>query len=161
MIEQRVENRSPKGLRGVGLIALIAAAVILGSNFFYFIGRFIGSAASILFIIFGVGVAWLLMDWYVLKFIYTCANGCLRVCRAYGRREWFMADIWLNGVSACGTLEDMKRRFPGAKIQRAVKRECPIEPLAVAYNDAGKTALMVLQPNDELRSVILQAVKKR
>ena len=160
MHEQRVTNRPVAGMRGVALIALIAASVIVGSNFFYFIGRWIGSASSILFILYGMFIAWLLLDWYVKGYIYTCGNGCLRVCRSYGRYERFMADIWLNGVQACGTLDDMKRRFPAAKVQRAVKPECPLESLAVAYNDAGRTAIMVLQPDAAMREAVLRAVRK-
>lgn len=161
MREQRVTNRPVAGLKGVALIALIAASVIVGSNFFDYLGRWIGSAASLLFILYGMFIAWLLLDWYVKGYVYTCAKGCLRVCRTYGRYERFMADIWLNGMAACGTLDAMKQRFPAAKVQKAVKPECPIEPLAVAYNDAGKTAIMLMQPNDELRETIVNAVRKR
>ena len=159
MLEQRVQNKPLNGLGGVGLIALIALAVILGSNFFYFLGRYIGTVSSILFILFGMAVAWLLLDRYVLSFVYTCQNGCLRVCRAYGRYERFMADVWLNGVRACGTLEDMKRRLPSARVQKATRPGCPLPALAVAYNDAGRDAIIVLQPDEPLRAVIRRAVK--
>ena len=134
--------------------------MILGSNLFYALGRYIGNAASLLFILFGMGVAWFLLNRYVMSFVYTCDGSCLRVRRAYGRYERQMADIWLNGIQRCGTLEDVKRRCPGARVQRAVKPECPIEPLAVAYNDAGRIAIMVLQPEDALRQVIVKAAKK-
>lgn len=160
MLEQRVTSKPVAGMRGVALIALIAASVIVGSNFFYFLGRWIGSVSSILFILYGMFIAWLLLDWYIKGYIYTCGNGCLRVCRTYGKYERFMADIWLNGVQACGTLDDMKRRFPKAKVQRAVKPECTLEQLAVAYNDAGKTAIMVLQPDAAMREAIVKAVRK-
>lgn len=160
MLEQRVTNKPVSGLRGVALIGLIAASVIVGSNFFYFVGRWIGSVSSLLFILFGMCVAWLLLDWYVKGYIYTCGNGCLRVCRTYGKYERFMADLWLNGLQACGTLDAMKSRFPGAKVQKAVKPECPLEPLAVAYNDAGRTAIMLLQPDAAMRETIMKAVRK-
>lgn len=160
MIQQRVSHRSLQGWRGVALIAVIALGVILGSNLFYALGRVIGNAASLLFILFGMGVAWFLLNRYVMSFVYLCDGSCLRVRRAYGRYERQMADIWLNGIRCCGALEDVKRRYPGARVQRAVKPECAIEPLAVAYNDAGKTAVMVLQPEDELRDVIVKAAKK-
>lgn len=159
MISQRVSHGSLNGWRGVALIAAIALGVILGSNFFYYLGGYIGNAASLLFILFGMGVAWFLLNRYVMSFVYACDGSCLRVRRAYGRYERFMADIWLNGIQRCGSLEDVRRRFTGARIQRAVKPECPIEPLAVAYNDAGRVAIMVLQPDDALRAVILKAVK--
>lgn len=160
MIQQRVSHRSLQGWRGVALIAVIALGVILDSNLFYYLGRWIGNAASLMFILFGMGVAWFLLNRYVMSFVYTCDGSCLRVRRAYGRYERQMADIWLNGIQRCGTLEDVKRRCPGARVQRAVKPECPIEPLAVAYNDAGRTAIMVLQPEDALRQVIVKAAKK-
>ena len=159
MLEQRVTNRPVKGMKGVGLIALIALAVIVGSNFFYFLGQWIGSIASALFIVYGIAIAWLLLDWYVLGFVYTCDKGCIRICRTYGRYERFMADVWLNGIQACGPLDVMKSRFPGAKVQKATRPECDIEPLAVVYNDAGRTAILLMQPDDALRAVILKAVK--
>ena len=160
MIQQRVSHGSLNGWRGVTLIAVIALGVILGSNFFYYLGRYIGNAASLLFILFGMGVAWFLLNRYVMSFVYVCDGSCLRVRRAYGRYERFMADVWLNGIQCCGSLEEVRRRCPGARVQRAVKPECEIEPLAVGYNDAGKTAIVVLQPEEALRGVILKAVKK-
>lgn len=159
MIEQRVTNPPLRGLKGVALIALVVVAAALGSNFFYFLRPYIGNLSSILFIVYGVFIAWLLMDHYVLGYLYTCQNGCLRICRVYGKREWFVTDVWLNGIRATGPLEQMKGRFPGARVHRAIKSECPIEPVAVAYNDAGRTAIAVLQPDAELREKLLQAVK--
>lgn len=159
MLEQRVSHRSLQGWRGVALIAVIALGVILGSNFFYYIGRWIGNLSSLLFILFGMGVAGFLLNRYVMGFVYLCDGSCLRVRRTYGRYQRAVADVWLNGVQACGSLEDMRRRFPGARAQRAVKPECEIAPLTVAYNDAGRVALLVLQPDEALKAVILKAVR--
>lgn len=160
MIEQRVSHRSMQGWRGAVLVAVVAVVVILSSNFFYFISRWIGNAASPLFILFGMGVAWFLLNRYVMSFVYYCDGSCLRIRRAYGRYQRQVADVWLNGVKACGTLQDIKARFPGARTQRAVKPECEIPPLAVAFNDAGKTAIVLLQPGEELREVLMKAVKR-
>lgn len=159
MLEQQVSHRSLRGWRGVALIAAIALVVILGSNFFYYISRWIGNAASPLFILFGMGVAWFLLNRYVMGFLYACDGSCLRVRRTYGRYQRVVADVWLNGVQACGSLEDMRRRFPAARVQRAVKPECAIDRLAVAYNDAGKIAIVVLQPDDAVRGVVVRAAK--
>ena len=159
MIEQHVAHGSMKGWRGVALIGAVALVVILGSNFFYFLSRYIGNAASPMFIAFGMAVAWFLLNRYVMGFAYYFDGSCLRVRRTYGRYQRQVADVWLNGVKACGTLEEVRRRCPGARLQRAVKPECPIEPLAVAFNDAGKTAILLLQPEGKLRDVILGAVK--
>ena len=160
MIEQRVEGPALRGLRGVGLIALVAAALFVGSAAFSCLERYIGNLSSLLFILCGCAVAWLLLNRYVLGFVYTCANGCLRICRAYGKRERFMLDVWLNGIRACGELEDIRNRFPGAKVHRATKSNCPIPPLAVAFNDAGRTAILLLQPDAPLKDVIVGAVRR-
>ena len=160
MIEQRVENRSLQGWRGFALVLVVAVAIIFVSNFFYMLERRIGHAASVLFIALGCAVAWFLLEWYVKGFKYVCDGGLLRVSRTYGKRERFMLEVWLSGVSACGSLEDMKRRFPGAKVRRAAKHACPIEPLAVAYNEAGKQAILVIQPEERLKRIIVDAVKK-
>ena len=158
---QRIEHSSLAGWRGVALIAVIAALVIALSSFFSALERVLGSmTASLLFILSGMAVAGFLLRRYVLGFLYVCENGCLRVSRVYGKRQRPMADIWLNGVSACGEPDAMRRRFPGAKVQRATRADCPLPPLAVAYRDGGKTAIMVLQPNEPLRQVIVTAVKK-
>ena len=160
MIEQRVQNRSMKGWRGFALVLAVAALVVVGSVFFSFLERWIGRASSLLFILFGCVVAWFLLDWYVLDYLYTCAGGCLRICRVYGKRERFMLDVWLNSIQAYGSLEAMKRRFPDAKVQRAVKQECPLAPLAVAYTDDGRTRILLIQPDQPLREAIQRTLKK-
>ena len=160
MLEQRVRNRQPTALQGVGLILLIALAVFAGSAFFTMMQKRIGALSSALFIAYGCAIAWFLLNWYALSFIYTPTDDILRICRAYGKRERFMLDVWLNGIRACGELEDIKNRFPGAKVHRATKSNCPIPPLAVAFNDAGHTAILLLQPDAPLKDVIVGAVRR-
>ena len=160
MIEQRVDNGVLRGWRGPALIAVVAGAVLLGSAAFNGLGRYIGRASSWLFIAYGGLIAWYLLDRYVLAFVYTCDGSCLRVRRAYGRYERPMAEAWLSSALACGSLEAMRRRFPGARVQRAVRKKCLIAPLALAYGAAGGTAILLLQPDDRLRGAILRAVKK-
>ena len=161
MIEQRVEHRSLAGWRGVALIFAVALFVVALSNFFYAMERVIGSmAASFLFILCGMGVAGFLLNRYVLGYLYVCENGCLHVSRVYGKRHRPMADIWLNGVQACGEPDAIRKRFPGAKIQRATRADCPLSPMAVAYRDDGRTAILLLQPNDALREALIKAAKK-
>ena len=161
MIEQKVNHPPLKGFRGVALIAVIALVVILLSNLFSALEPVLGSMlASLLFILCGMGVAGVLLNRYVLGFMYTCDGSCLRVSRIYGKRFRPMAELWLNSFVACGTLEEMQKRFPGARCQRAVKRECMLEPLAVAYRNGGRTELFLLQPDEALKAALLKAVKK-
>jgi len=161
MIRQIVTHRPLTGWRGIALILAIAVGVILLSNLFSALEPVLGSLyASLLFILCGMGVAGFLLNWYVLGFVYHLENGCLHIRRIYGRRERPMADLWLNSILACGTPEAMCQRFPGARMQRAVKRDCPLAPMAIAYKSNGKTALMLLQPEPPLREAVLKAVRK-
>ena len=158
MLEQRVRNRQPTALQGVGLILLIALAVLAGSAFFTLMQKRIGVLSSALFIAYGCAIAWALLNWYALTFVYTANADCLRVCRAYGKRERFMVDVWLNRVLAYGAPEDVKRRYPDARVYRATRSECAFEPLALAYRDSDRTAILVLQPDDAMRAFLLEHV---
>ena len=155
MLEQRIRNRQPDALRGAGLILLIALAVLAGSAFFSRLENRLGTLSSLLFIAYGCAIAWFLLDWYALSFIYTATDDVLRICRAYGKRERFAADIWLNRVVAWGTPEDMKQRYPQAKVLRATRAQCPFAPLALVYKDSDSLAMAVIQPDDAMREHLL------
>ena len=160
MLEQKLRNRQPTALQGVGLILLIALATIAGSAFFSLMQRRIGVLASALFILYGCAIAWFLLNWYALSFIYTATDDCLRICRAYGKRERFAADVWLNRVVAWGAPDEMKRRYPQAKALHATRAQCPYEPLALVYQNSGGLAVAVIQPDDAMRRHILDAVRQ-
>lgn len=161
MIEQRVENQTARGWRGIALILAIALAVVLGSGLFEWLGRYIGRIASLLFIAYGVAIAWFLLNRYVLGFLYYLSDGCLRVYRVYGKRQRFMQDMWLNSLVACGAPEAMRQRFPQARLHRAVKPQCPLEPMALAYRDSDGDAILLIQPEPKLREALIQAVRKK
>ena len=160
MLEQRLRNRQPTALQGLGLILLIALAVFAGSAFFTLLQRRIGVLASALFILYGCAIAWFLLNWYALSFVYTATDDVLRICRAYGKRERFAADIWLNRVEAWGTPEAMKQRYPQAKVLNATRSQCDFEPLALVYRDSDSLAAAVIQPDDAMRKHLLEAIKK-
>ena len=159
MLEQTLRNRQPNALQGLGLIALVALAVLAGSAFFSLMQKYIGTLASVGFIAYGCVVAWFLLNWYVMGFIYTSNRDCLRVCRVYGKRERFMTDVWLNQVISYGTLEDMKRRVPRARIYRATRAQCEYGTLALAYKESGKPAIIVIQPDEAMRKHLIESIK--
>ena len=160
MLEQRLRNRQPTALQGVGLILLIALAVFAGSAFFSLLQKRIGPLAPALFIAYGCAIAWFLLDWYALSYVYTATDDCLRICRAYGKRERFAADVWLNRVVAWGAPDEMKRRYPQAKVLQATRAQCEYEPLALVYRDSDSLATAVIQPDDAMRSHLMQAIRK-
>ena len=160
MLQQKLRNRQPTALQGVGLVLLIALAAMAGSAFFSLLERRIGVLASVLFIAYGCAIAWFLLDWYALSYVYTATDDCLRICRAYGKRERFAADVWLNRVVAWGAPDEMKRRYPQAKALHATRAQCPYEPLALVYQNSGGLAVAVIQPDDAMRRHILDAVRQ-
>ena len=160
MLKQSVRNRQPTALQGVGLILLIALAVFAGSAFFTLMQKRIGALSSALFIAYSCAIAWFLPNWYGLSFVYTATDDVLRICRAYGKRERFAADIWLNRVVAWGDPEAMKQRYPQAKVLRATRAQCPYEPLALVYKDSDSLAMAVIQPDDAMRKHLLEAIRK-
>ncbi len=159
MRSQRIQNQQPKGLQGVGLVLLIALAAVAGSAFFTALQPRLGNVASLLFIAFGCAIAWFLLNWYALSFIYTATGDVLRVCRVYGKRERFMADVWLNQVVAYGTPEEIKQRCPDAPVSRATRSQCAYEPLALAYKQEGRTRVLVIQPDEDMRAHLIEAIK--
>ena len=161
MHTQTNQNRQPKGWQGVGLVALVALAAIAGSAFFTRLQGRLGALASVLFIAYGCAIAYFLLNWYAMRFIYTANDDCLRVCRAYGKRERFVVDVWLNQVTAYGTPEEVKARCPGAPVTQATRAQCELEPLALAHRQDGKTRILVIQPDDAMRAHLLGVLKKK
>lgn len=161
MLEQTVQNERPTPLQGVGIVLATAAAVLLGSWVFGALQRWIGQAASLGFLAYGVLVALALMNRYVMAYHYAANDDVLRVHHRYGRYQRFMVDVWLNRVLAWGTPEDVRRQHPRARVTRAVKPKCPLEPLALAYRTGGKVEILVLQPDAPLRDHLLKHIRKR
>ena len=160
MRQQRIANRQPDALQGLGLVLLIALAAVAGSAVFSRLSARLGSIASWGFMLYGAAIAGFLLYWFALAFVYTATEDCLRVCRAYGKRERFMADVWLKRVQAYGTPEEMRQRFPDARISRAVRAQCPLEPFALAYAEEGRTRILVIQPDAPMREHLIRAIRR-
>ena len=161
MQTQTIQNRQPNALQGAGLVALIALAAVAGSAFFSRLAARLGTLASVLFIAYGCAIAWFLLNWYVMRFIYTANADCLRICRAYGKRERFVADVWLNQVVAYGTPEEVKQRFSDAAVTHATRSQCALAPLALAYREDGKVRVVVLQPDDAMRALLVGSLREK
>ena len=161
MLRQTIQNRQPKGLQGAGLVLLVALAAVAGSTFFTRMQARLGAWASALFIAYGCAIAWFLLNWYALRFVYTANADCLRVCRIYGKRERFMVDVWLNQVVAYGAPDEVKARCPDAPVSQATRAQCELAPLALAYKQDGKTRILVIQPDENMRAHLMGVLKKK
>ena len=161
MYKQQVKGPSLSGLKGILLVLGAVAAAILGSAFFTRLSLTIGRSASIAFIAYCCLIAWFLLSYYVMGFVYTCTDDCLRVCRTYGKRERFMCDVWLNMVQGYGSPEDIAKRFPDARIEKAVKERCDIEHFAIAYKTDGRVAVLHIQPDEKMKTMIVDGIKNK
>ena len=126
MLSQKLQNKQPTPLQGVGLVLVIALAAVAGSAFFTRLTPRLGSLASLLFIAYGCAIAYFLLNWYGMSFLYTATDDCLRLCRAYGKRERFMADVWLNQVVAYGTPEEIKQKAEASRRPRHPRHPHPV-----------------------------------
>ena len=160
MYRQEVKDVSLKGVKGILLVLAVLVAALGGSALFTLLGKAIGNASSIAFIAYCCLIACFLLSYYVMGFVYSTDGSCLRVCRCYGKRERFMCDVWLNTVQAYGRPEEVARRFPEARTEKAVKKQCGPEPFALAYKSDGKIVILHIQPDDAMRRKLIEVLKK-
>jgi hypothetical protein len=66
----------------------------------------------------------------------------------------------LNRVVAWGAPEEMKQRYPQAKVLQATRAQCEYEPLALVYRDSDSLAMAVIQPDEAMRNHLMQAIRK-
>ena len=147
-----------QGLGAVlGILAVIFAASVITSMLVPVIGN---TAATIIFWAIGVSVALWTMRRFVLSYTYALGPNVLRISFAYGRYERVMNDLYFNNILNAGTLEDMRARYPSARVNRATRPACAFPELAIAVRDDGKPAIYLLQPDETIRETIEDVAKK-
>lgn len=157
---QEIKGPKLSGLLGVGLVAGSVAALWLWSRVLGALQAYIGyMLASILLVIGGMLIALWILRRFIMGYRYELDGENLALGRQYGRRVRFMDHLMLRSAVACGSFQDMQKRFPGAEIERAVRKDCPIPELAVVFK-ADSVKIVCLQPNDGIRQAIVAAVKK-
>lgn len=161
MYRQEVKDKSLAGPKGTLLVLAVLAAAVLGSAFFTMLGKRMGNVSSIAFIAYCCLIAWFLLSYYVMGFVYSTDGNCLRICRTYGKRERFVCDVWLSTVQAYGDPEEVRKRFPEARIENAVKKQCGYEVFAIAYKSDDKNVILHFQPDAAMKQKILAALKKK
>ena len=161
MYRQEVKGKPLSGFKGILVVFGVLAAAMLGSAFFTLLEKRIGNAASIGFIVYCCLLAWFLLTYYIMGFVYAIGGGCLRICRTYGKRERFMCDVWLNTVQAYGNPEDVQKKFPGARLEKALKPRCEIPVFALAYKSDDKTVILHIQPDDKMKEQLIAGLRKK
>lgn len=162
MHQQTVKNPKPKPLQGVLAVAGLLAALVLDSILMQLLAPWLGEGtAVVIFWVLGALVAMYAMRRFVMSFSYAANGSMLQITFAYGRYRRMMEEIYFGNMLYSGTLEEMKKRFPGARVNRATRPGCEHAELAVAYRNNGKTDIMVLQPDETLRGIITDHIKKK
>ena len=158
---QKVRNSKPGALKGLGIVAGIFAALFVITFITQMLIPFIGEGlSSLLFWGCGTLIALWTMRRFVLTYSYGLGTNVLRVTFAYGRYERVMVDLYFNNILNAGTLSDMTARYPSARVNRATRPGCDIEPLAVAARDNGVVSIYLLQPDEIIRPKLEEVAKK-
>ena len=159
-MQQRVRNQPLSGLRGIAVVLFCFLFVVADSILVTLLSPMIGDAlSSLIFWAIGIAAIMWLMWFFVLAYVYTADSTKLCITRAYGKRQRMAEEIYFNNILYSGTLEQLRARYPNARVRRATRRQCTIEPLAIAYRDGDKVAIYVLQANEEIRPLLLSAAK--
>ena len=160
--QQIVKNPPLKAGKGILVVVGLLAALFLVSAVSQLLAPVIGSAlSSLLFWGAGVAAALWTMRRYVLAYSYAVNSNTLQVTFAYGRYRRLMEEIYFNNMYRSGAPDALKQRYPGAHVHRATRPGCEYEEFAVAYRSNGKTDIIVLQPDETLKKILIETTKKK
>lgn len=161
-MKQIVSHKKIHPIVGV-LIIILLLGFLLGLNYVLgFLVPLVGQTISeIFFWLVGALIAWWFLRTYVVKYSYEMTEDVLRLNRMYGKRERFIADIYLNRLLFVGTLEEAKKRNPNAKIVRALQATSKIPVTAVAYKTSSDTSIALIQAEEELINKLRQRMQKK
>ena len=161
MYQHTVRNRPLSTLKGIGVVALLLAAVMVDS----LLGRLLALVAGelvrqLVFWAVGVLLALWTMRRFVLSYSYAMNANLLRITHAYGRYQRPMAELYLNNLLNAGTLQDLRQRYPDAPVRRATRPDCPLETLATAWRNNGRTEIFLLQPDGKICETLTARAKQ-
>lgn len=158
---QKIQNPRLNTLKGIGVVLGIFAGILAVSIVTELLAPFIGGIASAV-IFWGAGalIALWTMRRFILSYTYGLGPNVLRIAFSYGRYERVMTDIYFNNILNAGSLDDMRARYPGARVNRATRSACTIPTLAVAARDNGKPAIYLIQPDEVIRATIEETARK-
>lgn len=158
---QKVQNRKLSALKGLGVVAGIFAALVVLTLLTQVLSALVSElAGSVIFWVGGIAIALWTMRRFILTYTYALGTNMIRIAYAYGRYERVMVDLYFNNILNAGTLDEMRDRYPSARVNRATRPACDLEPLAVAARDNGATAIFLLQPDSVIREALEEVAKK-
>lgn len=155
--EQHVKNKNLSSLAGIGVIVgllafLYCLVTILGA-----LQRRFGlsyDAAVVTVWVAGAGIALAMMHDRVLFYRYTLSGSTLKLDRFYGRYMRHARDIMFRRIEDVGTPEEMKAKYPRARVEKYLRRQCDIAPVALVHVYDGRRYIAVIQPDETILSAI-------
>ena len=162
-MEQRLAGPKLKVWQGCLLVLLVAVFLFAAQFVLTFLqyaltyfrildGQTAYTIASVAYWLLGGLLGLKFLRDYVQNFLYTANTKQLQVERIYGPgRPRFMEDVYFSRLKALGEVEEIKKRFPGAKL--------PVK--AVAYDSTEGMKILLIQPNEELWAHLHAALREK
>ena len=161
-MKQIVSHKKIHPVVGVLIILLLLGFLLVLNYLLGLLKPFVSQTIlEIFFWLVGAAAAWWFLRTYVVKYSYEMTEDVLRLNRMYGKRERFIADIYLNRLLFVGSLEEAKKRNPNAKVVRALQSTCKIPSTAIAYKTSSEVSIALIQANDELIAKLKQRMQKK
>lgn len=161
-MKQIVSHKKIKPLAGVLIILCLIAGLLALDYLLGFLVPLVGrTIAEVVFWLIGALVAWWFLRTYVVKYSYEMNEDLLRLNRMYGKRERFIADIYLNRMLFVGTLEEAKKRNPNAKVVRALQCTSKLPVTAIAYKTSSDISIALIQADEQLLARLKERMQKK
>lgn len=155
--EQLVKNKNLSNLKGIGLIVGLITFLYCFSVILNALQRTVGLSYDIaVVLLWGVGaaIALAMMHDRVLSYRYTLSGSTLRLDRLYGRYMRHARDIMFRKIENIGDPEAMKAKYPGSRIEKYVRRQCDIAPVAIVHIFDSRRIISIIQPDDVIRTAL-------
>lgn len=155
--EQNVKNKPLSNLAGialiVGLLAFLYCLVTILTALQHRFGLSYDAAVITMWVIGGC-IALAMMHDRALYYRYTIAGTTLKLDRFYGRYMRHARDIMFRRIEDVGDPEAMKTKYPGARTEKYIRRQCDIKPVALVHIYDGKRYISILQADETILAAI-------
>lgn len=162
-MKQIVEHKKLSTLHGLLLVAgLMIVLILMNYLVLGLLATRIGNgASSIAFWVLGGGVAWIMLQVYVVKYYYLLDDELLQVNRAYGKRERHVENVYLHQMVFLGKPEEAQKRYPNARKVRALHLKGENLTVALVHRASDGHRILLFQPNDEIQAALKAKLKQK
>ena len=159
---QLIGNKEVSAKTGLTVVIASFVSLLLLSKFFSLLSSMGVSplVTSTGFWLSGGSIAVFVFNRFVIRYLYSADGVKFQVDRVFSKRPRFMEQVLLREFVFVGSLDAAKKKYPGLKVKKAVRKTNPIVPVCAVYKRSGETKGLLLQPNEELLKILQEACKK-